>query len=58
MHVRQEIENRLKQLKAEYATGKLELAELQTKEATLKQTLERIGLAIKELEQKLETANP
>jgi len=33
------LENRLKQLKAEYETEKHQMTELQNKEATLKQTL-------------------
>jgi hypothetical protein len=38
-------------LRAEFASGKRELAQMQNKEAALKQTLERISGAIKEIEE-------
>ena len=44
------MENRIKQLKAEYEAGIRELAELQGKEEALKQMLGRILEAIKVLE--------
>lgn len=48
-----QLEVRLKELKAEYATGRRELAELETKEKALKQTLERLSQAIREIEELL-----
>jgi septal ring factor EnvC (AmiA/AmiB activator) len=51
--LRQQLEARLKQLKAEYATSQRELTELQNKEASIKQTLERIRTAIEALEEQL-----
>jgi septal ring factor EnvC (AmiA/AmiB activator) len=47
------LKNRLKQLKAEYEAGQRELAELEQKEAALKQTLKRISGAISVLEEEL-----
>lgn len=54
---KQQLEMRLKQLKAEYEAGQKMFVELQSKEATLKQTLARISQAIKELEDNLNRLN-
>jgi hypothetical protein len=50
------LKNRLKQLKAEYKVGQRELAELEQKEAAIKQTLKRISGAISVLEEELKAA--
>ena len=49
----QQLEQRLKELKAEYASGQKTLAELENKQMTLKNTLLRINNAIKVLEEEL-----
>jgi septal ring factor EnvC (AmiA/AmiB activator) len=51
--MKQQIEQRLIELKAEYATGQKSLAELENKKATLENTLLRINTAIKALEEEL-----
>jgi septal ring factor EnvC (AmiA/AmiB activator) len=50
---RQQLEERLKTLKAEYESGKRQLSELENKQANLKQTLERISAAIQTIEEQL-----
>jgi hypothetical protein len=50
---KKQLEMRLNQLKTEYDAGQKMLAELQSKETTLKQTLGRISQAIKEIEEQL-----
>jgi hypothetical protein len=47
----QQLEARLSALKAEFESGKRELDELESKEATVKQTLERLSRAIHEIEE-------
>lgn len=49
----QQLETRLKELKAEFESGKNELAELEAKQAAVKQTLERLSNAIHEIEEML-----
>ena len=49
--INQQIEQRLIELKAEYATGQKSPAELENKHTTLKNTLLRINSAIKTLEE-------
>jgi hypothetical protein len=51
--MRSQLEQRLAQLKAEYASGQKALAELQAKEVSLKETLLRISGAIQVLEAQL-----
>jgi uncharacterized coiled-coil protein SlyX len=51
--MKQQLEQRLKDLQAEYAAGQKALAELENKQATLKTTLERISGAIQVLEEEL-----
>ncbi len=48
-----QLEQRLKQLKAEYEAGQKMLAELEAKEANLRETMERISGAIKVIEEQL-----
>ena len=55
--MKQQIEQRLRELKAEYAAGQKALAELENKQATLKNTLLRINSAIKVLEEELRKEN-
>jgi septal ring factor EnvC (AmiA/AmiB activator) len=52
-----QLEQRLTELKAEYDAGQKMLAELQTKEQTLKDTLQRISGAIQVIEQEIAQAN-
>jgi uncharacterized coiled-coil protein SlyX len=49
--MKQQLEQRLKELQAEYAAGQKALAELENKQATLRTTLERISGAIQVLEE-------
>lgn len=51
--MRKQLEQRLQQLKAEYESGQKVLAELETKEANVKETLLRISGAIQVLEEEL-----
>jgi len=51
--MKQQLEQRLKELKAEYAAGQKSLAELEDKKAALKTALLRLNGAIKVLEQEL-----
>jgi 5-bromo-4-chloroindolyl phosphate hydrolysis protein len=55
--INQQIEQRLIELNAEYATGQKSPAELENKHATLKNTLLRINSAIKTLEEELRKEN-
>jgi septal ring factor EnvC (AmiA/AmiB activator) len=55
--MKQQIEQRLRELKAEYATGQKSLAELENKHANLENTLLRINNAIKVLEEELHKEN-
>ena len=48
-----QLENRLRELKAEYEAGQKALAELESKQANLQTTLLRINGAIQELESEL-----
>jgi septal ring factor EnvC (AmiA/AmiB activator) len=50
------LKNRLKQLKAEYEAGQRELAELEQKEAAIRQTLKRISGAISVIEEELKAS--
>jgi ABC-type transporter Mla subunit MlaD len=57
--VQTQIEQRLNELKAEYQTGQTLLADLEAKQADLRQTLLRISGAIQVLEELLaQTAPP
>jgi hypothetical protein len=49
----EQIEQRLKQLKAEYETGQKTLADLEARQVSLRETLLRISSAIKVLEEEL-----
>ncbi|NTW02771.1 MAG: hypothetical protein HGA19_16070 [Oscillochloris sp.] len=51
--MRQQLEQRLQQLKAEFESGQKVLADLEAKEANLRQTLLRISGAIQVLEEEL-----
>jgi len=51
--MKQQLEQGLKELKAEYAAGQKSLAELEDKKAALKTALLRLNGAIKVLEQEL-----
>ena len=51
--MKQQLEARLNELKAEYESGKRELIELESKQVAVKQTLERISGAIHEIEEML-----
>jgi hypothetical protein len=53
--MKQQIEQRLKELKAEYESGQKTLAELETKQMALRGTLLRISSAIHVLEEELST---
>ena len=55
--MKQQIEQRLKELRAEYASGQKTLAELENKQMTLRSTLLRISSAIKVLEEQLSKEN-
>ncbi|NEO67564.1 MAG: hypothetical protein F6J98_47350 [Moorea sp. SIO4G2] len=54
--MKEQLEKRLQQLKAEYESGQKVLAELETKQANVKQTLLRIAGAIQVLEEELKNA--
>jgi predicted nuclease with TOPRIM domain len=56
--MRTQLESRLKQLKAEYEAGQRELADLEQKQAAIKQTLDRLNGAIKVIEQQLSQTKP
>ncbi len=49
---------RLQQLKAEYEAGKKLLAELEGREASIRETLQRLSAAIQEIEEELAKAAP
>jgi septal ring factor EnvC (AmiA/AmiB activator) len=51
--MKQQLEQRLNELKAEYASGQKALADLENKQAALKSTLLRISGAIQVLEEEL-----
>jgi hypothetical protein len=51
--MKQQLEQRLKELKAEYEAGQKSLAELENKQAALRSTLLRISNAIKAIEEEL-----
>lgn len=55
--MKQQLEQRLQELKTEYASGQKALAELENKEAVLKSTLQRINGAIQVLEEELSKEN-
>jgi uncharacterized coiled-coil protein SlyX len=55
--MKQQIENRLQSLKAEFAEGQKVLADLETKQASVRDTLLRISGAIQVLEEELTKAN-
>ncbi|NEO63522.1 MAG: hypothetical protein F6J98_25030 [Moorea sp. SIO4G2] len=54
--MKQQLEKRLQQLKAEYESGQKVLAELETKQANVNETLLRIAGAIQVLEEELTNA--
>ncbi len=56
--MRDQLELRLKQLKAEYESGQKMLADLEAKEANVRQTLLRISGAIQVLEELLANQQP
>jgi predicted nuclease with TOPRIM domain len=56
--MREQLTQRLGELKAEYETGPKMLAELEAKQANLQQTLLRISGAIQVLEEILSTESP
>ncbi len=58
--MKQQLEQRLKELKAEFETGQRTLAELDARQANLRETLLRISGAIQVLEEELAktAANP
>jgi predicted nuclease with TOPRIM domain len=51
--MRQQLANRLQELRAEFESGQKALAELETKEANLRNTLLRISGAIQVIEEEL-----
>ena len=51
--MQQQLEQRLRELKAEYAAGQKSLAELESKEMALRGTLLRLASAIQVLEEEL-----
>lgn len=55
--MKEEIENRLKELKAEFESGQKMLADLEAQQANLKNTLLRISGAIQVLEEMLVPPN-
>jgi chromosome segregation ATPase len=57
MGEKQILELRLKQLKAEWEAGQKMLAELEARQAAIQETLDRIRVAIRELEQELAKAD-
>ncbi len=56
--MRDQLEQRLRQLMAEYEAGQKMLADLQAKEANVRETLLRIKGAIKVLEEELAREKP
>ena len=56
--MRQQLEQRLKELKAEYEAGKKMLADLEAKQAAIRDTLQRISGAIQVLEEELAKTAP
>jgi hypothetical protein len=56
--MRKQLEQRIKQLKTEFESGQKSLAELETKEANLRNTLLRISGAIQVLEEELSKEGP
>lgn len=55
--MRQQLENRLQQLKAEFASGQKVLADLEVKQINVRETLLRIQGAIQVLEEELSKNN-
>lgn len=55
--MKEKLEQRLQSLKAEFETGKKMLADLEAKQANLRDTLLRISGAIQVLEEELANAN-
>ena len=55
--MRERLEQRLKELEAEYEAGQKMLAELEARQATLRDTLLRIKGAVTVLKEELEAAN-
>ena len=55
--MRERLEQRLQELKAEYEAGQQMLAELEAKQANLRETLLRISGAVQVLEEELSEAN-
>ena len=51
--MKRQLEQRLKELRAEYAAGQKQLAELENKQMNLRSTLLRIRSAIQALEEEL-----
>jgi septal ring factor EnvC (AmiA/AmiB activator) len=51
--MKQQLEQRLKELRAEYTAGQKSLAELENRQAVLQSTLLRINNAIKAIEEEL-----
>ncbi|MEN6375931.1 MAG: hypothetical protein ABFD75_14280 [Smithella sp.] len=56
--MRQKLEQRLEQLKAEFEAGQKMLAELEAKQANIRETMLRISGAIQVLEEELANDNP
>lgn len=55
--MREKLEKRLQQLKAEFASGQKVLVDLETKQANIRETLLRIQGAIQVLEEELSQEN-
>lgn len=55
--MRDQLEQRLKQLKAEFEAGQKMLAELEAKQASVRETLLRISGAIQVIEEELEKSD-
>jgi uncharacterized coiled-coil protein SlyX len=55
--MKQQLEQRLKELRAEYASGQKALAELENKQTAIRSTLIRISTAIEALEEELTKEN-
>jgi predicted nuclease with TOPRIM domain len=51
--MKEQLEQRLEQLRSEFEAGQKALAELEARQASLRETLSRIGEAIKVLEEEL-----
>jgi uncharacterized coiled-coil protein SlyX len=56
--MREQVEQRVRMLKAEYEAGQKMLAELEAKQASLQQTMLRISGAIQALEELLTSGEP